>query len=424
MKWKREDLLLFVLACAVLGTILLPGCSERDYSVYEPDVEAPRVLSLGEENGRVSWQTDEDAVCVLVYGSSPGAYDRYAYSVEDGGRSHQVDLLDDEPGTYYLRVIATDFAGNEATTAETSFVVSDVPHPDILRYTMVDVGWGDCHFLEFPNGTNVMVDAGNDGAFGEVDHRSDVDAFLTARGVEPPSGIDYAVATHAHRDHYGGFMSLLVRYRDTFFMVPDDPAQAFPQELMDVIADQDIEMASLSDGMSNFTEDFLDWDPEHQVTVKVLSSGAGKYIVSGDDEDVESSRGNNDSVVLRISYGLVDIMLAADAEYFVEDRIIKEYGRSIEAEVLKVGHHGNDDATSSEWLRYLNPRVGFISNSLAENDGVFDQSVINLLLQNDVDYYVTDRAYRDAGRYDVPDHGNLSIVTDGETFTVLSWKSD
>jgi competence protein ComEC len=406
---KRGDVLRGGLLGSLLVVMALSGCSERDESYYKPDLDPPVVLGLSEENGRVSWQTNEDAVCVLVYGARKGDYDRYSYHAVDGGTSHYVDLIDDAPGTYFVRVIATDPAGNEGTTAETSFVVTDVPVTENLRYTTVDVGWGDCHFLEFPNGTSVLVDAGDDGAFAGADHRADVDAFLLARGVKGPSGIEYMVATHAHRDHYGGFISLLPRFHDTVFMMPYAPEPPFPYDLISLIADYDIPTVGLMAGMSSGEYDFLDWDPEHDVEVLVLAAAAGVD--------------NNNSVVLKITYGEVDIVLDADAEVMVEQQIIKNYGLAVAAEVLKVGHHGNDDATSAEWLHYMKPRVGFISNSLLENDGVFDQSVINLLLEHNVDYFVTDRAYRNAGRSDTPDHGNLTVITDGETFTVVTWRS-
>lgn len=416
---NRGDVLRGGLLGLLLVAVLLSGCSEYDESYYLPDLDPPGILALGEENGRVSWETDEDAICVLAFGSASGNYDRYCYHVEDGGRVHHVDLIDTEPGAYYFRVIATDPAGNEGTAAETSFVITDTPDTENLRYTTVDVGWGDCLFLEFPNGTNVLVDAGHDGGSGGYDHRVDVDAFLLARGVVAPSGIEYMVATHAHRDHYGGFMSLLARFNDTFFMWPDEPADAFPYGLISFITDHGIPSSTLVQGMSSETEDFLDWDPEHGVEVAVFSAGAGKYMTSSQG----GSTGNNDSVVLKVTYGEVDLILCADAEFFVEQRTIKNFGLAVNAEVFKVGHHGNDDATSEEWLNYMQPRVGLISNSLRENDGVFDQSVINLLLDHNVDYYVTDRAYRNAGRNDTPDHGNLTVTTDGETFTVTAWRS-
>ncbi len=417
--WNRGDVLRGGLWALLLAAVMLSGCSERDESYYIPDLEPPGILALSQENGRVSWETDEDAECVLAYGPASGAYDHYSYHVQDGGRAHHVDLIDIGAGTYYFRVIATDAAGNEGSAAETSFVLSPVPVPETMRYTTVDVGWSDCHFLEFPGGTTVLVDAADDGGYGGIDHRAAVDAFLQSRGVAGPSGIDYMIATHAHRDHYGGFISLLPRFSNTFFMWPDEPADPFPYDLTRLIADYDIPSARLVQGMTSDTEDFLDWDPGHGVEVTVFSAGAGRYMSQGQS----GSTGNNDSVVLKVTYGEVDIILCADAESFVEQRMIKEFGLAVDAEVFKVGHHANDDATSEEWLRYVKPRVGFISNSLAENDGVFDQSVINLLLKHNVDYYVTDRAYRNAGRTDTPDHGNLTITTDGETFTVMAWTS-
>ena len=242
---NRGDVLRGGLLALLVAQAALSGCSERDESYYMPDLEPPGVLALSEEAGRVSWQTDEDAVCVLAFGAASGDYDHYCYHVEDGGRDHYVDLIDTEPGTYYFRVIATDLAGNEGGTAETSFVITEVPDTDNLRYTTVDVGWSDCHFLELPNGATVLVDAANDGGYGGIDHRAEVDAFLQARGVSSPSGIDYMVATHAHRDHYGGFISLIPRFSDTFFMRPDQPADPFPRDLTSLITDYGIPSAAI-----------------------------------------------------------------------------------------------------------------------------------------------------------------------------------
>jgi len=59
---------------------------------------------------------------------------------------------------------------------------------------------------------------------------------------------------------------------------------------------------------------------------------------------------------------------------------------------------------------------------MAENDGVFDQSVITLLRDYSVDYYVSDRTYMNAGRYDVARDGHVAVTTDGETYAVSSWE--
>jgi beta-lactamase superfamily II metal-dependent hydrolase len=393
--------------------ILLHGCAEKDTSIFEPDVTPPFVSSAGETDGRITWTTNEACFCVLLYGSREGTYDHYGYHVADGGRSHYVDLIDVEPGQYYMRIIATDHAGNTSTGDEMIFTVTAAPETENLAYTMVDVGWGDCHFLEFPNGTNIMIDSGY-GELGEFPHSSDLFSFLNARGIPSPSGIDYMISTHNHADHFGGFLDLIPLYSNTMFLGPARASSSVFDSMKDRLNDFSVPWDSLSEGQTNEDTDILKWDEEHGIGVKVLSAGAARIIGDGN--------GNNDAIVFKITYGEVDFLLNGDAEDVIEQRMLKAYGGELDCEVLKVGHHANDDATSEEFLAVATPRVGCIPNSMEENDGVFDQAVINLLLEYGVDYYVSDRAYRNAGRYDEPEHGHVTVTTDGETFVVWAWK--
>ncbi|MFH1311735.1 MAG: MBL fold metallo-hydrolase [Candidatus Eisenbacteria bacterium] len=404
--------LLVIVACFILG-----GCAEKDTSVFEPDTTAPWVPSASESNGRVSWTTNEDATCVLLYGTRTGVYDHHGYHVSDGGRSHYVDLIDVGPTEYRMRIVATDRAGNTSTGDEMIFLVEETPETENLVYTMVDVGWGDCHFLEFPGGTNVIVDAGY-GNLGDFPHSNDVFGFLDTRGVPRPAGIDYMIATHNHGDHYGGFLNLLGFYTNTTLLTPAMPYSRVLETLGAKLAEAGVPVDSLIEGQTNANTDFLRWDEEHGVRVKVFSAGAGRLFAPEQDGDPT----NCDSPVIKVSYGQVDIMLNADAEAFVEQRMLKTYGSELDCDVLKVGHHANNDASSEEFLAVATPRVGLIPNSLEENPGVFDQSVINLLREYNVDYFVSDRAYRNAGRTDEAQDGHVSVTTDGETFTVWTWK--
>jgi beta-lactamase superfamily II metal-dependent hydrolase len=414
----RFDARLKFLGLLVFVTcLILNGCAEKDTSVLEPDITAPWIPSASESNGRVSWTTNEDASCVLLYGTRTGVYDHYGYHVSDGGRNHYVDLIDVGPGEYYMRIVATDRAGNTSTGDEIIFVVDETPDAENLVYTMVDVGWGDCHFLEFPGGTTVIVDAGY-GDLGDYPHSGDVFAFLESRGIPRPGGIDYMIATHNHGDHYGGFLNLLGFYTSTTFLTPAMPYSRVLENLGTKLAETGVPVDSLVEGQTNADTDFLKWDEEHDVDVKILSAGAGRLFTPDQDGDET----NCDSPVIKISYGQVDIMLNADAEEFVEQRMVKTYGRELDCDILKVGHHANDDASSEEFLAIATPRVGMIPNSLEENPGVFDQTVINLLDEYKVDYFVSGFAYRNASRTDEARDGHVTVTTDGETFTVWTWK--
>jgi beta-lactamase superfamily II metal-dependent hydrolase len=414
----------------MISAVAFTGCAEKDTTYFEVDTTPPLLTGASETEGGIAWTTDEACNCVLLYGSRKGTYNHYAYSVNDGGRDHYVGILDVEPGRYYVRVVATDRAGNSSTSEEMIFDINEVPETECLVYTMVDVGWGDCHFLEFPNGTTVMVDAGF-GKIGEYPHDLDVFSFLDARGLTGKSDIDYMILTHAHADHYGGFIDLLGFYRPSAFM---GPAEAYSDvwdisfgtsgTLEERLDDIGVPKDSLRTGQTSSNCDFLDWDPEHGIEVEVLSSGAGLLVPPdvADDEGDEGSLTNNDSVVLMITLEDVDILLAADAEEFAEQLMVKSYERRLDCDVLKVGHHGSYSSSSDKFLEFTTPRVGLIPNSMAENPGVFSQTVLNSLLGRGIDYYASDHAYRNPGRYDDPLDGNLSVTTDGTTFTVWSWK--
>jgi competence protein ComEC len=410
---RRASRVRFAGFAPILTLLVLAGCADRNTSIYLPDITPPVVSSVTESGGAVSWQTDEDCTCVLLYGKQKGVYDHYGYNVIDGGRSHHADLIDVPAGKYYFRVSAIDRSGNAATSAETTFTLTTLPQPGEFVYTMVNVGWGDCHFLRFPNGTTVMIDAG------QVAYQQAVYDFLNASNVAAPAGITYMVGTHAHADHLGSFPSVMGTYNQTAFLAPEPAAVSVMQYMKADLDEHGIDRRyGLQEGQTSATTDFLNWDPEHGVRVKVLAAGSGRLMRPGNQSDSV----NCDSAVLKVSYGEVDFLLTGDAEEFTEDRMIKFHSSDLPCEILKVGHHGNDDATSNIFLNWVRPRVGLISNSLADNDGVFKQSVINLLNSHNVDYYVTDRVYMNAARNAAPQYGNVTVTTDGETYVVSSWK--
>src|SRR6266446_5629195 len=71
---------------------------------------------------------------------------------------------------------------------------------------------------------------------------------------------------------------------------------------------------------------------------------------------------NNDSLVLRLHYGRLNILLPGDAEKQVEREILSENSaEELHSEVLKIGHHGSKNSTMPEFLAAVQPRVGIIS---------------------------------------------------------------
>ncbi len=205
--------------------------------------------------------------------------------------------------------------------------------PRGLRVTFLDVGQGDSVLLEVPQGA-VLVDQGPPEA--------DVAAQLRQIGVRTLATL---VLTHPQRDHVGGAPDVLRRLRVASVL---DPALPIPSPE----ARQALEIARAKD-------------------VPVLTARAGQEYRLGelrlrvlwpDRAGPPSEDPNRRAVVLLASYGSVDVLLTADAESDVTQRLPLS-----QVEVLKVAHHGSEDPGLADQLRTLRPRVAVISVG-ARND--------------------------------------------------------
>src|SRR6266567_4107276 len=68
-----------------------------------------------------------------------------------------------------------------------------------LEIHYINVGWGGSVLVKGPNGTTVLMEAGNTGK-----GTAYVVPYLQSIGLLPASGLDYTIAGHQHCDHIGG----------------------------------------------------------------------------------------------------------------------------------------------------------------------------------------------------------------------------
>jgi competence protein ComEC len=289
-----------------------------------------------------------------------------------------------------------------------------------MRLSMIDVGWGLSMALETPGGTSVLIDSGSD------DHLDDVMTFLYDNDI---TYLDYAVATHHHADHTGGYMEdggILDSFGVGTFIAPDSTYILDPLDvgLREKLNEHNLEVVYVKQGDDSSNLDALAWDATPGFFVQVLSAGVGTQFAPDPESIPEDAEGNNDSVVLRITYGGVSYMLTGDAEFFVEQYIVNAYGPSgVRADVLQVAHHANDDATSEFWLENVDPRVCLISNAMVEAP-LEKEVVLQGIRAVDADYMVTDRIVPNTPRDAEPTYGNLIAITDGETVEIVTEEHD
>ena len=68
-----------------------------------------------------------------------------------------------------------------------------------LEIHYINVGWGDSVIVKGPDGTTVLLEAGNTGM-----GTSRVVPYLQSIGIQPATGLDYMIGGHQHCDHIGG----------------------------------------------------------------------------------------------------------------------------------------------------------------------------------------------------------------------------
>ncbi len=200
---------------------------------------------------------------------------------------------------------------------------------DTLRVNYIDVGQGDSIFIQLPNKETMLIDAG------EAYEADNVINYLNNLGIKK---IDYVVGTHPHTDHIGGLEEVINTFDVGSIYMPkvSSNSKTF-EDLLTTISNKGLKVKTAKSGVVVLSEDNL--------KLEFIAPNSDNY-----------SNLNNYSAVLKLTYLDNTFLFMGDAETLSEDEITSD----VDADVIKVGHHGSDSSSSVEFVKKVSPEYAII----------------------------------------------------------------
>ena len=246
-----------------------------------------------------------------------------------------------------------------------------------LVITYINVGQGDSILIQAPSGKTLLIDGGPKAAAPALL------AVLAAKGVKQ---LDNVVATHEDADHIGSLDDVIKAYPVVKVYLPKMPTKATKamEDFLKAIQSKGLPLAQAKAGVP------ID-----------LGVGISATMVAPQKEVYDKD--NNYSAVIKLSYGDTSFLMTGDAEGESEQDMIKS-GLDLRATVLKIGHHGSRNSTTTAFLDAVAPKYAVIE--VGQNSyGHPTTEVLNRLESKGVRVFRTDL------------QGTISAVSDGKEVT-------
>ncbi len=266
-----------------------------------------------------------------------------------------------------------------------------------LQVTFLDVGQGDCIFLQTEDGTSYLTDGGSSSVSKVGKYR--MIPFLKYKGA---SQLKAVFVSHADSDHCNGIAELL------------------GQAELEGIRVENLVLPDLSDECrSEGYEELVDLAGQNGIAVQYLHEGQQFQDSELFFQCLHPSKGyqaedlNETSMVLLVTYREFSMLLTGDVQGAGEEHLTQELKvwkepeltehAETELTILKVAHHGSKNSTSEEFLKAANPKLAIISCGEGNRYGHPHEETLERLEKADVPWFCT------------KDYGAITVTVDGKS---------
>jgi competence protein ComEC len=208
-----------------------------------------------------------------------------------------------------------------------------------FKIIFYDTGNSDAMLIYFSNTDVMLVDAGEF----HNNSRNISKNLVRQLKSENVARIQKVIITHEHSDHYGGIFYLAKHVDiDTLIVSEKFTQSQIADDIKSDINFRDTVFFVVSD---TFTYKHSDY----------------QIMFIHPDADYTNRNPNNNSLVAKLIYQDINILLTGDIESEAEYHIVENYPGLLKSDILKVAHHGSKTSSREEFIRLVNPEVCVIT---------------------------------------------------------------
>ncbi|MDP3981255.1 MAG: ComEC/Rec2 family competence protein [Chlamydiota bacterium] len=217
-------------------------------------------------------------------------------------------------------------------------------HKPSLAVLFLDVGQGDATLIITPEGKTTLIDSGPaslDFGFGWNGAEKSILPSLSALGIHH---LDSVIITHNDIDHMGGIFSLIERMKiDCVYYNGHVHPSASYRQFINRIRQRGLHLIALKSA-------------DH------LTLGRDIHAQVLFPQENVAFDNNDQSLVLRIVYKSMDLLMLGDLERLSEYQLSLRYGEQLRSDVLKIPHHGSKTSSSASFINVVRPKIAICSS--------------------------------------------------------------
>lgn len=278
-----------------------------------------------------------------------------------------------------------------------------MPKSGQLVVHYIDIGQGDCIYVAFPDGTDMLIDCGSQGGSSKYQ----TSAISDLKALNPDGKIDRVMATHSDTDHISYLDEVLLEFQVCNVYMPNIRSNNLDKSVK--IGGRDVKVGDLdASKLKKFTDkDTIDTEKYTEFFIAALSEpncnitlNIGKYEIRGQDytftfyclsqeewdsRSLKTKAGYPDATQINavspigiLEYAGRRLVFTGDSNESNEKYYCETYPY-VDCDVLKVAHHGSRTSSSKDFLKHVKCEYAVISVGDGNSYGHPEQETLDRL---------------------------------------------